>query len=180
MAFRFNLSPEALAARDQQRRDLMRLYALATPDLALELAALLAAARGERLDMTPKHLVYDSNFLWAVVPEVIRRLGLLEPTAGFRVTALNMGLQKLKPVEFRRMVGLYLRNVSWNHWGVAWRLLSNEPCNGNPVVYALDRLCPGSLADDTDWIARGIKEVANARGTPYTGVWTPAVLQQDR
>lgn len=169
MPFKTLLSSKARAELARRRSELNRLYALATPGLAAELQLLLTAARAERPEMTPQRQVYDSNFLWSILPELIHRIGGPAPSD-------STGHEGLTAREFRALAGLYLRNVCRYEGGFAWAMLTNEPCNGNPTVFALDRLCPGSVDDANDAIARGIKEIASVRGTPYSGVWTPAVM----
>lgn len=169
MPFKNLLSPAARAALEHRRSELARLYALPNQELAAELALLMDAARRERPDMTPKRQVYDSNFLWNVLPELIRRLGGPRPWA-------DTGFRQLDDRAFRRLVGLYLRNMVAYDGGTAWALLTNEACNGNPVAFGVDRLCPGDLADTEDVLTRSIKEIARVRGTTYDGVWTPAVM----
>ncbi len=168
--FNILLSPQSRAELAHRRSELARLYTLTNLELAGELMRLVEAARLERPAMIPERGVYDSTLLWAVIPEIARRLGA-------DVVHDDAALKAEPPAEFRRTVGCYLRWSS--HYELnspAWNLLLNEACNGNPLVYAVDRLCAGDLTDKDDWITRGIKEVAGCRGTPYTGVWTPAVM----
>lgn len=169
--FKNLLSPAANAELERRRAELTRLYPLSDLLLANELQRLAEAARLERPNMTPDRGVYDSSMLWTIIPEVSRRLGA---SASHNDTAL----MSESPKEFRRTVGIYLRWVSHYELGaIAWNLLASEPCNGNPLVFAVDRLCAGDLDDPEDWITRSVKEVAHFRGTPYEGVWTPAVMK---
>jgi len=56
-----------------------------------------------------------------------------------------------------------------------WSLLLREPANGNPVIYAADRLSPGSLSKP-DSIVKRLAEIAGHRKVQFDGVWTPAMM----
>jgi hypothetical protein len=176
MRFLIPLSAEARAALDHRQSELARLYELTNLELAAELMNLVAAARLERPDMTVDREVYDSSLLWHVIPEVARRLGATCAPS----EKVEPKLQLESPQEFRRTIGIYLRFVARYETGTAWNILTNEACNGNPLVFAVDRLCPGDLEDKEDWITRGIKEVAHHRGVAYEGVWMPEMLDSVR
>lgn len=169
MSFEKLISVKTRARLNKLRTELNRLVQLPNQELAAELCTLLADARGELPAAQPNQPVYESSFLWHVLPEVIARLSNDQPQQ-------PTGLSTLSNQSFRHMAGQCLMNLSRYSNGWAWALLTNEACNGNPVVMALDRICPGDLADPGDIITCRIKEIARIRGTAYTGVWTPAVL----
>lgn len=175
---KFPISPEGRAELDHRRQSLAKMFEMTDLDLAQALVDLTTEAREERPELKPTTEVYDSNFLWHVVPEVVRRLCSLDKREiGGRQMRHPVGMmRKLAPLEFRRLTGLYLRNLQGQHRMRAWNLLTNEPCNGNPIVFALDRLAPGSLHDKEDWIVQSVAEIARHREKQFTGVWTPALL----
>lgn len=56
-----------------------------------------------------------------------------------------------------------------------WTMLLREPANGNPIVYAVDRLCPGNLSQP-DTLVKQLRKIAGYRGAEYDGRWTPAMM----
>jgi len=58
-------------------------------------------------------------------------------------------------------------------------LLLHEPVNGNPVVYAIDRLSPGDM-QNKDNLTKRMLEIAQIRNVEYIGVWTPDMMNYHR
>lgn len=164
------LSPEARARIEQDRREALRLYGLGNAWLA---SALLAAAREAQAaapHRAPDEYTYDARLIWGIVPELARRLGVVKLTTN----EIDWEIRVLSDYELRVRAGHALKNIGY---AVApgWRMLSRDIGNGNMVVYALDRLCPGRMGDRDDPIVRNLTELAACRGRPYDGIWTPAI-----
>lgn len=164
------LSPEVRARLDQDRREALRLYGLGNAWLA---AALLAAAREAQAAApywVPGDLTYDARLIWGVVPELARRLGVVKLTTN----EIDWEIRELSDYDLRVRAGHTLKNISYSTLP-GWRQLSRDIGNGNLVVYAADRLCPGRMGDRDDPIVRNLTELAACRGRPYDGIWTPAM-----
>ena len=175
MAFQLQLSAELQANIERERREALRLYGLTDRWLAHELMRLCRRARQERSDVRPRSQTYDTVLLWGLIPELARRLGYTRTTQEM-TQEIDWEGRDVSNYVLRLRTGHTLVNVSPYAGGQAWRLLTREAVNGNPLVYAVDRLHPGRLDDDHDPLARNIREVARYRGTEYAGVWTPSVL----
>ncbi|MDO9179322.1 MAG: hypothetical protein Q7U16_13545 [Agitococcus sp.] len=116
---------------------------------------------------------YAACLIYEVIPEISRRLGVLGPLP------LKQGDEILRAktaYQLRLLTGNCLHNISDFHLP-GWDLLTHDPVNGNPVVYAIDRLCPGVLGDKEDILVTRMTEVARYRNVAYNGAWTPAILQ---
>lgn len=168
--FVFPLSAEARARIEQDRREAQRLYGLGNAWLA---AALLAAAREAQVaspECAPGEYTYDARLIWGIVPELARRLGVVKLTTN----EIDWEMRGLSNYQLRVRAGHTLKNISYST-APGWRLLTRDIANGNAVVYAVDRLCPGRLGDREDPIVRNLTELAACRGRPYAGVWTPEI-----
>lgn len=168
--FVFPFSAEARARMEHDRREALRLYGLGNAWLA---AALLAAAREAQAatpERAPGECTYDARLIWGIVPELARRLGVVKLTTN----EIDWEVRELSNYELRVRAGHTLKNISYST-ASGWRLLTRDIANGNAVVYALDRLCPGRMGDREDPIVRNLTELAACRGRPYAGVWTPAM-----
>lgn len=169
-SFVFPLSAEAQARIEQDRREAQRLYGLGNAWLA---AALLAAAREAQAaspERKPGECTYDARLIWGIVPELARRLGVVKLTTN----EIDWEIRELSDYELRVRAGHTLKNISYST-APGWRLLTRDIGNGNAVVYAVDRLCPGRMGDRDDPIVRNLTELAACRGRPYAGVWTLAM-----
>ena len=169
-AFVFPLSAEARARIEHDRREAQRLYGLGNAWLA---AALLAAAREAQAaspERAPSECTYDARLIWGIVPELARRLGVVKLTTN----EIDWEMRGLSDYELRVRAGHTLKNISYST-APGWRLLTRDIANGNAVVYAVDRLCPGRMGDREDPIVRNLTELAASRGRPYAGVWAPAI-----
>jgi len=168
--FVFPLSAEARARIEQDRREAQRLYGLGNAWLA---AALLAAAREAQAtspERAPDECTYDARLIWGIVPELARRLGVVKLTTN----EIDWEIRELSDYQLRVRAGHTLKNISYST-APGWRLLTRDIGNGNAVVYAVDRLCPGRMGDREDPIVWNLTELAACRGRPYAGVWTPAM-----
>jgi len=168
--FVFPLSAEARARIEHDRREAQRLYGLGNAWLA---AALLAAAREAQAaspERAPGECTYDARLIWGIVPELARRLGVVKLTTN----EIDWEVRGLSDYDLRVRAGHTLKNISYSTVP-GWRLLTRDIANGNAVVYAVDRLCPGRMGDREDPIVRNLTELAVCRGRPYAGVWTPEI-----
>ena len=168
--FKIFLSPESRKELEHDRCEARRLHGLTDHWLA---AALLKMAREARRSaaVAPDSGSYSSLLLFALVPELARRLG----SVGLQPCEVDPSLQGMPNHKLRLLAGTVLANVD-DLRDAAGRLLTREACNGNPVVYAIDRLCPGALGDPEDRLTRSIAEIAGLRDVAYAGTWTLEML----
>ncbi len=178
MAFKLDLDDATIA----------RLYALPDRWLAQSLLNLSRAARREAPDLLgdPCRNDYDANMVWQIVPILAKRLGATavepnEATDPWLLTADDRALREIS--------GAYLANCGMGITAhrirkdfsssrpMALDILGNDIANGNPVAFAVDRLCGPAPADDDrgDHIARTMREVSRCRFR-HCGFdrWTPS------
>lgn len=174
MAFTFDLSPAARERRDWEDREIRRLYNLANAWLARELLNLARSAQRAAPNLSPEQPVYDSVLVYGIVPELARRLG----TVRLETREIDWEVRPLSDYGLRQRAGHCLKNIG-RSFRPGWDILTRDVCHGNPVVYAVDRLCPGNPADKEDPIAKALAEVSGHRARagmknhqPYSGVWT--------
>ena len=168
--FRFPLSSEARERMQQDQREAARLYGLTNAWLA---AALLAAARQAQAaspDLDPSEPTYESRLIWGIVPELARRLGVVKLTT----KEIDWEIRELSNYQLRLRAGYTIKNIACSA-RPGWRTLTRDMGNGNGVVYAIDRLCPGRMGDREDPVVRSLTELSLCRGRPYAGIWTPAL-----
>ncbi len=173
MNFKLRLSPEARLQLEAERTERLRLFGLADRWLAAELMKLARQARSERPDVSRSHPSYDATLLYYLPTELARRLG----ETRLDVNDIDWELRELSGYALRQRTGYTLANVAAWAGGPAYARLAAEPCNGNPLVYAVDRLCPGRIGDTEDPLTRRLAEVAAVRGVPYDGSWTQVFVQ---
>lgn len=164
------LSPEVRARLEQDRREALRLYGLGNAWLA---AAMLAAAREAQAAApcwAPGDLTYDARLIWGIVPELARRIGVVKLTTN----EIDWEVRELSDYNLRVRAGHTLKNIGHSTLP-GWRQLTRDIGNGNMVVYAADRLCPGRMGDRDDPIVGNLTELAACRRRPYDGIWTPAM-----
>lgn len=152
-AFHRLLSPDQIARLETEHRELVRLSGL--PDRWLAAYLLKAARHIRSLDtslQTPwvPSTGYESLLLWEVIPSLCHRLGAPIRAPECR----DLRVRALSPAELRKLTASTLRNVD-QHFGPGrsceeWRILTRHPTNGNPIVFALDRVAP---AVEADWIS---------------------------
>lgn len=172
--FRILLSAEARARLDAEQAESERLYGLTDRWLADALLQMSRAARMEAPHLKPEDHVYDNTFVWHVLPELARRLGARKFLPSERE---DFDVNHMTDVQLRERAMGCLSNISTSTYYKmsGWTMLLRESANGNPVVYAVDRLSPGNLAQP-DSIVKRLVEIAGHRKVPYEGVWTPAMM----
>lgn len=179
--FRKMLSPETLARMDAKRAEIGRLYALGDRWLAEEIlkhARLVRQIYPDRLgqDAHVNRSSYSTAYVWNVVPEIAARLGATHFLAGERSEEFRM----LSSDALRDWVGgampwvgsLPMAQKDLVRGFHPWDLLTTEFVNGNPVVFALDRVAPPS-DESKDWCARHMREIARNRGFEPVSGWHP-------
>lgn len=166
--FKTLLSREARARIEQDRCEALRLYALGNAWLAREILSAARAAQAAAPHRTPDEHTYDARLIWGILPELARRLGVVKLTTN----EIDWEIRELSDYDLRVRAGYTLKNIGYTILP-GWRQLTRDIGNGNMVVYALDRLCPGRLGDREDPIVRNLTELASCRQRPYNGVWTP-------
>lgn len=143
--FKLNISPELRASIERENRETLRLYGLKNAWLA---AALLQFARQAQAS-TPGHRfddhTYDARLIWGIIPELARRLGVIRMTSN----EIDWVVRELSDYQLRIRTGYNLKSIGYSR-EAGWDMLSRDVANGNVVVYALDRLCPGRLEDRDD------------------------------
>jgi len=183
MAFNFAtvLTPRQRARNEAFQREIERLFGLPDRWLAEELLRLARSCRRQYPNLLgdPCGVVYDPNFVWHLVPEVAKRLGAnhLEPNEGIRYAGISAP-------ELRQCTGIYLQNVAIAEWDRARfeqerpnaaEILCHQVQNGNPVAFAVDRICaaPAAGEDRDDLTARLMREISRVRGFEPTPHWSP-------
>jgi len=173
--FRKLLSKEAITRIEAQQAEVNRLFNLQNRWLAQELLKLAREIQPKLSSegWCPADNVYDAVFAWQVIPELAKRLGAttfnLQERTDYRVI-------RSSSVDLRARAGHCLLNCGTQ--ALRESLLTREVANGNPVVFAIDRL---SAPGDEDPIARRLHEIANNRGVEcHDGKWTPLFMDFTR
>lgn len=168
--FKLNISPELREAIDRENREALRLYGLKSAWLA---AALLQLTRQAQAS-TPGHRfddhTYNARLIWGIIPELARRLGVIKMTTN----EIDWEVRELSDYQLRIRTGYNLKNIGYSR-KAGWDMISRDVANGNVVVYALDRLCPGRLEDRDDPLVKDLASIAAVRGKSFDGVWTPSL-----
>jgi hypothetical protein len=167
---KYNLSAETLAAIESEKNEAFRLYALTDTWLASALLKLAREAQKVSPEFRPEDNTYNARLIYGAVPELARRLGTVRLT----MPEIDWELRELSDYELRERVGHGLLHVQSSDLP-GWVMLTREVANGNPVVYAMDRICPGVVGNRDDRVTRRITELAEYRKKPYNGVWSPDV-----
>ena len=164
------LSEQSRAELHSTRIEIQRLYNLPDRWLASEILKLARAAQKELLadGFLPRDCVYDASFAWQVLPELAKRLGATQFNQDER---LDRSICGLSDSAFRFHAGYFILNSGTK--AIRDSILSHEPANGNPVVFALDRI---AFPEEEDPIAVRLKEIAHARCVPFTGMWSPEFM----
>jgi len=169
--FQFNLSPQQKADIERERREALRLYGLTNTWLAHALLNLAREAQKNSPDLRPEDNTYPARLIYGVIPELARRLAPVKLT----MPEIDWEIRELSDYELRELAGQCLLRIRDPGYP-GWDMLTREVCNGNPVVYAADRICPGVVGNRDDHLTRRITEIAEYRKKPYSGVWTPEML----
>lgn len=186
------LSANSRACIDASRVTMARLHALPDRFLGRELLRLARAARTQVLVTDaymadPQYGTYNVALLWHVLPEMAARLG----ETSFELNERKDPWMAAKTgADFRECVSSYITHNDLGHrYGYKGDqaepnpcyLLGHEPCNGNPIAIALDRLCPpfDTSADDA---ARRIREAGRCRfgNDAVVNAWSPAFQDYPR
>lgn len=178
--FRLMLSPELRAKVDAESDELLRMWNL--PDRFLA-ADLLRKAREAR-NLYPSHFerggydTYTTSFVWDIVPEIAFRLGSKDTRPDER----RPDVRACDDDELRGWLGNCLnwtptiREAHSDPLPLAnpWLMLTRSPQQGNPVLFALDRVCVPDM-DSTDHGARLVREISRVRGFEVTSAWHPGL-----
>lgn len=179
--FRKLMSPEAVARMDAETREIERLWVLDDRWLAREILQLARKAREFFPDQLGDYArvektTYSTVFVWDLIPEISARLGetqfmLGERSAEFRAasadelrgwaSSIMNWLGRFDQSEVPLVRGFHV-----------WDLLSHSFVNGNPVIFALDRVAPPTN-ESKDWCARHMREISQTRGFAPTSAWSP-------
>lgn len=173
--FKILLSPQTRKRLDAETREISRLFGLADRWLGEALISLARSARAEAPQLRRDKFIYDDTFVWHVVPEIAHRLGVTQFQAGERE---DFEIRRYSNREIRELAGYCLGNISSSSYYAkpGWSLLLHESANGNPVVFAVDRLARGDTKNP-DVITRRLVEIAGHRGVEYNGRWTPSMMK---
>jgi hypothetical protein len=137
-------------------------------------------ARAARTDAfahhrVPRELRHAAALVWDIGPEIARRLGETDLRSGEvrpQVRAVSdANLRLWTWTCFRKTAATFVNSKTGCF--DAWRLLLNDPSDGNPLFVALDRLAPPENAQD-DICARYIaaRDRNRGRGDART-MWSP-------
>lgn len=170
-------APSHRAHFEQIHNELHRLYLMNNADLAQELMNLARTVRLKHPEaFDAARLTLAPLVVWQIVPELAFRLGHRDFLAGER----ENGLEAMAAPEFRSSSGYIIVSLDPDQFMDQenslhpWQLLARRPANGNPIVFALDRVAPATPAEETtDPILRGILELNGRRGYPGHSRWLP-------
>jgi hypothetical protein len=174
------LSPEAIARGNAEREELIRMWRLSDRFLAADLLRKVREARfmyPKVFDLDPNGWsTYEKSFVWDLVPEIAARLG----ETAFQPNERKAEVRACSDIELRDWVGLSL-----NHMGMIreawiekypilnpWLMLTHSVPNGNPVLFAMDRVSPPTQ-ESQDWGAKHVREIARNRGFGDVSAWSP-------
>ena len=126
---------------------------------------------------------YEKTFVWDVVPEVAARLGETK----FQPNERRAEIRGCSDVELRDWVGHCLKNMgtlreAWLDEETQvnpWLVLTHSIPNGNPVLFAMDRVSPPNN-DSQDWGAVHVREIARVRGFGAVSAWSPMLQDYDK
>jgi hypothetical protein len=165
--FKWNLSQEQKDTIERERAEAFRLYGLTNTWLAAALLRLARDAQKISPEYKPDDNTYNARLIYGIVPELCRRLGPVR----LETREIDWEIRELNNYELRERAGYCLMNVRDTDLP-GWVMLTRETANGNPVVYAMDRICPGIIGDRDDPVVKRLTELAAYRKKPYNGVWT--------
>lgn len=186
--FGIELSPELRAMIAAEREEVMRMWSLPDRFLAEEL---LRKCRRVR-EAYPKYFhrepgtmgTHTTSFVWELIPEIAFRLGARNFVGQERSRA---DVRAADGVRLRHWLGHALNGMpeireAWQdahddpQRANPWQVLTRECQNGNPVVFALDRVSP-PLAKSDDLPARLLREVSWNRGFDPVSAWSPGLQE---
>ena len=155
---------------EQEETEELRLFGLTDAWLAAAILSIARKAQASTPEHTPGQCTYNARLIWGIVPEIARRMGVVRMTTD----EIDWEVRELSDYELRIRLGHTLANIG--HCSLpGWDMLSREVANGNPLVFAIDRLCRGKMGDAEDPLVRRLTEIARVRKRPFNGVWTPSM-----
>ena len=163
--------------------EMVRLHGLGDRWLAAALLRLTRQARVECPGLSnPFLMVYASDLVWHIIPELARRMGAVNLVANESGLVIYRNMQGQewrecvgRAVEFADLI-YYSREPDSNRTQpLAVDVLANRFSNGNPVAMAVDRECPPPprTQDCEDFIARRVRDASRTRGHEETAIWSP-------
>lgn len=172
-----------------ETREAARLYDLPDRWLGEALLKLVRQVRAASARYaTPTLGTYNDSCLWAVVPEIARRLGCSPDANETNALQGRTGegaphtyLPGLSPEEFREHAACTLNNLQASYLSPVVpttsdldpvSFLTRVAANGNPIAIALDRIA-APKDPRADPIARELLEVSAARGFSPRQDWSP-------
>lgn len=184
--FESRLSPEMKAQIAAERSEVERMWALPDRFLAEDLLRKVREVRRRYPDYftrAPGDMgTYTTSFVWEVIPEIAYRLGATNflPQERTRPDVRAADGERLRHWLGHCLNGMPEIREAWDdaledpYAAHPWHMLTRECQNGNPVVFALDRIEPPSPEHD-DLPARLLREVSYYRGVETTSAWYPAM-----
>lgn len=178
-AIAFKFDPEVEERILSERGEIRRLFALPDRELGEALLNLARDARADQRDLMARHgehegNVYDTTTFWHLVPEIAKRLGA-EVTPP---EATNPDINSCDGPSLRQCAyHMYANTLSRTSEGkrtFALNVLLNDAANGNPIAFALDRICPPT-DDPEDRFATYSREINGNRGLGPVPYWSPAL-----
>lgn len=181
--FKINLSSEQRQRLQADRNEIHRLYLLSDTALAIELLTMARTVRSAHPeDLSRDRYCYDTHLVWDLVPEIARRLGI-EKTEFLPGEWQDNEFPQLENPKLRNVVALYIANINSYRFHEKdstsvdpWKILTQAPIDGNPLAFAMERICPVDTVDESvqaDELAKRISEVQKYRGNDGVRVWQP-------
>jgi hypothetical protein len=158
-----------------------RLFHLPDRFLGRAIIVTMRSARLSRPDRfapnsVPSELKYAAALVWDIGPEIARRLGetdLNQGEAGQRARYVSATELRLWAWTCLRKTAVTYVATSSQRGHKDWRLILNDPSEGNPLFVALDRLHPPE-SDHDDVCARYIAAMDRNRGAEHVRLtWSP-------
>lgn len=170
VSFSHLLSPATRARIAKENAEAARLFSLKDAWLAAGILELARKAQRSTPEYSPGQGTYNARLIWGLVPEIARRLGVIR----MATEEIDWEIRELSDYDLRIRAGYTLANIS--HCSLpGWDMLSREVTHGNPVVFAIDRICPERVGDSADPIVCRFTEIARVRNCPFFGVWKPNI-----
>lgn len=189
MAFHgIRLSPEMRAALDTERAEISRMWSLPDRFLAEDLLRKIRWCRERYPSLFDRKDGYygdsTTSFAWDIVPEIAFRLGAgsFAPLERSRADVRSADGERLRHWLGHALNGMGFIDDAWDDGGAKpnpWLMLTRDCQNGNPVVFALDRVAPPTN-ESSDLPARLLREVSWHRGFEPVSSWSPALQDYGR
>ncbi|MCV9963778.1 hypothetical protein OIU34_18030 [Pararhizobium sp. BT-229] len=178
-----DLEDRTLERRDEWvAEEVERLFYLSDRFLGRAIIGAARAARSIRGDgfahhRVPRELRHAAALVWDIGPEIARRLGETD----IRPAEIRPQVRAVSDANlrfwtwrcFQKTTIAFLEPAADTGRHSAWKLLLNDPSDGNPLFVALDRLAPPQNAQD-DICARYIAARDRIRGSgDGRAMWSP-------